>query len=225
MHQADTAILLFSRSLEEEFKAKSFGLTSQRFKRFYNALLRKIRRTLKSTTLPVFEIDSNLQQGNSFGERLVNAIRQVQQQGFDKILILGNDTLELNASLLHQAISDLRQGKNTLGKDVHGGCYLIGLQTKSTDLEALQHVHWQSGQVYDQVSTLLGVTTTLPELTDLNGKKDLRLLIGSALLPKAYLIQLLQWLFPHKESHTQRSLSSWARIHRQLVLRGPPHLV
>lgn len=173
MTHRKTAILLFTRSLKDEFSAKSFGLKPEAFRRLYRALLTKTRSTINSAGVPIFEISSNEQVGNSFGERLTHAIDQVVQQGFENILIVGNDAPDLDKNLVGEAITHLEAGRQVLGQDHHGGCYLIGLKTANIEREQFQAIHWQTNTVFNQLNALLQNAYQLPALTDLNNRQDL----------------------------------------------------
>lgn len=222
LHKAQTAILLFSRSLEAEFRAKSFGLTKDRFRQLYTALVRKTRQTLDGVKAPVFEFDSHQQVGSEFGERLINAIKEVQKKGFDKVIVVGNDAPGLNPQILNAAIQSVDKGKNILGKDARGGCYLMGFDLNDLDLSAFHQVEWHSKRVFDQVNDLFQADTSLPQLADLNVKDDLKLALRLKTTPRWYLIDLLRFIFA---SFFGRSVTKPAlqQIPSSVVdYRGPP---
>lgn len=195
VQEAKTAILLFSRSLGAEFRAKSFGLTRERFRLLYNALTRKTRKTLEGINAPVFEFDSRQQIGNAFGERLVNALTTVQKKGYSQVIIIGNDAPGLNPEILKTALTKVGQGENVLGQDARGGCYLMGFDTDKTDPNALLQVQWHSRQVFDQVNNLLEADTSLPQLADLNDREDIKSALLLKTSPRVYILNLLQLVF------------------------------
>ena len=174
MQEKKIAILLFSQDAPEEFRHKTFGLNFSRFRQVHQALVSGVRETIKATRLPFFEANSAVQQGADFGSRLVNAIRWVESQGFQKLIIVGNDSPALSADQLMAAQSALQKGQSSLGRDLHGGAYLIGLETTQTNLEQVRSIQWQSSRVFDQLVDLLPNTEFLQEeLVDLNEACDL----------------------------------------------------
>lgn len=224
VQEAKTAILLFSRSLEEEFSAKSFGLTKERFRLLYKSLIRRTRKTLEGIDSPVFEFDSQQQVGNAFGERLINALEAVQKKGYNKIIVIGNDAPGLNREILKDALKRISRGKNVLGRDARGGCYLMGFDISQTDTNALLLVNWHSNLVFDQVNDLLAADTSLPQLADLNNREDFKSALLLKTSPKWYIISLLQLVF-----HGTISILTHVRFIQGIALtatqrRGPPAL-
>ncbi len=222
VHEAQTAILLFSRNLEAEFRAKSFGLTGERFRLLYNALTKRTRKTLEGIDAPVFEFGSGQQVGNAFGERLVNALQTVRQKGYDRIIVIGNDAPGLNPEILKAAIRKVRQGENVLGRDARGGCYLMGFDADQTDLSALLQVQWHSSLVFEQVSRLLQADTSLPQLADLNDQEDFKKALLFKTSPRWYIINLLQLVFQDfigLQPHVQPVQETTLKVTQH---RGPP---
>lgn len=222
MQQAQTAILLFSRSLEAEFRAKSFGLTKDRFRLLYTALVKRTSKTLDGVKAPVFEFNSQEQVGSVFGERLVNAIKDVHSKGFERVIIIGNDAPGLNPEILNAAIQRVDNGKSVLGRDGRGGCYLMGFDINQVELNDFTHIQWHSQLVFDQVNSLLQADTSLPELVDLNGREDLKKALLFKTTPRWYLIDLLQLVFhsffkPVIQALTLRDISLTVKEYR-----GPP---
>lgn len=224
MLKSKTAILLFSRTLEDEFKAKSFDLNQHRFRQFYWSLLNKTRFTIKSVDAPVFEIDSSQQTGSTFGERLTNAIRTVAAEGYENVVVIGNDAPSLNTQILQRAISQLESGHHVLGRDEHGGCYLIGLRTADTDFDQFRDIAWQTRAVFEEVNAVLGAVTELPLLTDLNNKEDLNSQLFQSTLAKSILLSLKALLFGVAQHIAIIPAPVAISSARTFDLRGPPSL-
>lgn len=224
MNEAQTAILLFSRSLEAEFSAKSFGLTKDRFRLLYNALTGRTRNTLKGVDAPVFEFNSRQQVGSDFGERLINALSEVRSKGHQRIIVIGNDAPGLNPGILNAAIERLEQGKNVLGRDARGGCYLMGFDMNDVALQGLLQVQWHSRLVFDQVNDLLAADTSLPQLADLNDKEDLKTALLIRTSPRQLIISLLQLVFSSFFKTLTIGLSIKEVFSGVTRYRGPPSL-
>lgn len=225
VNQGKTAILLFSRSLDAEFRAKSFGLTKDRFRLLYTALLKKTRKILDDVNAPVFEFNSHQQVGNAFGERLVNAIENIQLAGFNHVIVIGNDAPGLNPEILNKAIQQVENGKSVLGRDDRGGCYLMGFDINEIELNDFTHIQWHSHQVFDQVNSLLQADTSLPQLADLNSQEDIKSALLLNTSPRLYLIDLLLLVF----NGFFRPIIPKQTIQEILLTvpdyRGPPSLV
>ncbi|GAB5527918.1 MAG: hypothetical protein Roseis2KO_57900 [Roseivirga sp.] len=222
MHKAQTAILLFSRSLEAEFQAKSFGLTKDRFRLLYNALSERTRKTLGGVEAPVFEFNSHQQVGNVFGERLVNALKEVQNKGYQRVIVIGNDAPGLNPAILNAAIERVDHGKNVLGRDAHGGCYLMGFDISQVELRNFHQIQWHTSRVFDQVNDLLLADTSLPLLIDLNTKEDLKTALLLKSSPYGYIIALIKLVFILFLRATPSRLNTRKISLSTTLYRGPP---
>lgn len=195
MSQGNTAILFFSRTLNDEFHAKSFGLTRKRFARLYRFFINKTLGTARASGIPVIEAFSNEQVGNSFAEKLINALEHVKSKGFRHVIIIGNDTPELSVSDLQIAEKALASGKQVLGKDERGGTYLIGLDLESIQLSRLSDIEWHSAKVYAQLRSLMGSIYELGLLTDLNKYKDVLTFITNASALSRNVLRFFRRLF------------------------------
>ena len=196
MQEKQSAILLFSQSAEADFAQKAFGLSFQKFSKVHNALVNKVRNTARESGMPVFEATSEIQQGTDFGSRLSHAIHWVSQQGFDQIIIIGNDSPGLTSAQIQEAAKHLRNGQSVLGKDHHGGAYLIGLDTGKTDLEAFENIQWQTSKVFNQLASLLPEVQVLDKVyTDLNGLGDLILVVKGTEVIKSFIAFLRLLVF------------------------------
>lgn len=225
MSQNKTAILFFSRTLNDEFHAKSFGLTRKRFARLYQFFVNKTLTTARASGLPIIEVYSNRQKGNSFAERLIYALEETKSNGFSRVIVIGNDSPELTTRDLLLAEEALILGKQVLGKNTHGGTYLIGLDLELIDPFQLTHIAWHSANAYGQLKTLLGDAFELDALWDLNELKDIKTLIIST---KALSRNVLSLLIMLLKGSIERKVYLRAPDHLVLqnyLLRGPPALI
>jgi 2-phospho-L-lactate guanylyltransferase (CobY/MobA/RfbA family) len=174
-----TVILFFSRSLQDEFLAKPFGLSQQRFRTLYNCLLKKARTTLSSVDLDVIESFSDNQEGNSFRDRLSHAVSAVFSQGYHNILIVGNDAPCLTGQHLLEAKALLQQGKNVIAPDNHGGAYLIGITKHSFTQRDFDNINWGTASVFNQLKSTFNAEVIGEELIDLNSRGDLFELVNA----------------------------------------------
>jgi rSAM/selenodomain-associated transferase 1 len=95
--------------------------------------------------------------GKDLGERMATAFKDLFEQGFKKVLIIGSDCYQLNSEIVEQAINELQNHDVVIGPTFDGGYYLLGLN---------QYV---PGLFADKTwSTELVITETLKDVKELN---------------------------------------------------------
>jgi hypothetical protein len=142
IEQQSTAILLFSRNPKEEVATKKF--TFRRSQEAVGVLLKHSLRQARKTKLPLFTCYSPQQCGNTFGERLANALEDVFKSGYNNVLIIGNDSPGLSAGLLQKANRTLLSGQLVLGPAMDGGVYLIGINRAAYDRHQFLNLLWET---------------------------------------------------------------------------------
>jgi rSAM/selenodomain-associated transferase 1 len=117
-----------------------------------------------------------LQEGDNLGERMRRAFDDRFMEGYERVVIIGADSPTLPTAYIKQALQS--QKKVVIGPSTDGGYYLIGMQSKVTDI--FEGVHWGSDQV---LSETLGVlkgqrseAELLPVWYDVDLPEDLRFL-------------------------------------------------
>jgi uncharacterized protein len=219
----NTAILFFSRSLKEEFLAKPFGLSAQRFSTFYNCLLKKTRTTLESIDVDIIESFSTSQKGKHFGGRLTNAVLDVFNKGYENVIIVGNDAPSLSPDHLFQAKTLIEQGNNVIAPDTHGGAFLIGISKRSFDEKRFKSIHWGTKTVFDELKFVFEPEELQVKVTDLNDLNDVkRLLELDNSLPHNFR-KLLKNIFFSSHPSANVLIRVFQDFSLQtLALRGPP---
>lgn len=88
------------------------------------------------------------QKGDDLGERLVSAIREAENRGFNPIITVGTDSPTLPLNILHLAVENFRDSETDLilGASKDGGYYLIGMRKLISEL--FEKVSWSSELVY-----------------------------------------------------------------------------
>ncbi|WP_367391977.1 DUF2064 domain-containing protein [Lewinella sp. LCG006] len=142
IEQQQTAILFFSRNPQEEATTKKF--TFRRSQEAIRVLLKHSLRQARKTKLPLFTCYSAQQSGDTFGERLTNALEGVFKNGYDNVLVIGNDSPGLSAGLLHKANRALLTGQLVLGPALDGGVYLIGINRAAYDRHLFLNLLWET---------------------------------------------------------------------------------
>lgn len=189
MSQAKTVILAFVRTAEEEVKVKQLagraaGLRAQHT--VVSQLNQRLKRTIANTDLPVIWLSGEQQLGSNFGERITHAIKYAFDQGYENVMVVGNDCPRLTTSLLKKADAALQNSKLVVGKTPEGGAYLIGIHRSVFDPIAFKNLPWQTARLSDALSksenfrileSNLIVSDQFPVLSDVNNYQQFRLLI------------------------------------------------
>jgi glycosyltransferase A (GT-A) superfamily protein (DUF2064 family) len=215
---ARRAILLFTRAIESEIKAKRFrGLSYLQHQRLYRHLIahaidvaqRTQAELLIAADKPAPEFSNAayflLQRGQNFNERLQHALADAFALGYDEVLVIGNDTPELCSTLLEQAFSDLAQHPFVFGNSVDGGVYLIGMRRAALPYFRMLcdacrwHTAFVQQDLHWAIAALGSSAAWLPPLTDLDRIADLlhvaRQHASYALMLLAFLPFMLRPLF------------------------------
>ena len=125
---------------------------------------------LEKTGVPIIQ-----QAGDTFADRLLSSVTQVFRQGYDRILIVGNDCPQLNDRLLRQAKESFESSEILLGPDHKGGLYLIGITRETVAL--LSGIRWNTDTDFAEIvkacqsqnihCAILETCTDLDNLSDL----------------------------------------------------------
>lgn len=135
-----TAVLVFANSSLEEMRHK----TIKNGEVLFNSLTRRTLKEVEKSTLPYFHITEEHQKGTTFGERFTNAIKSVFDQGFEKVITVGNDTPHLQSGHIQAAAEALIEGRTVLGPSLDGGFYLMGIHQANFDADDFIHLPWQN---------------------------------------------------------------------------------
>ena len=172
MSTRSSAILLFARSAHLDARDK--GLSGG--EHFIEELTAQVKVKARRTGLPVFHIDEKSQVGTSFGERLGNAMKSVYEQGFYRLLVVGNDSPDLRTETLKGAVALLEDGKTVFGPTPDGGTYLIGLSRECFDYETFIRLPWREKNLFEALLrwsiSLGGCCKVLSPLLDLDAPED-----------------------------------------------------
>jgi len=115
------------------------------------------------------------QQGNSLGDRLNAATSQTFEQGAKRVVIIGTDCPDIDASILRNAFSALKHSNTVIGPATDGGYYLIGMTAHHREL--FEGIDWGSDAVFEQTTSRAnqaGVSMAkLNTLSDVDHPEDL----------------------------------------------------
>ena len=145
--------MLFSRSSEEESLAKSI-ISSKRSinnKKLAHSLISRSIKVAKQSDLPFYFWDERKQVGETFGEKLANAIEATFQNGYQKVIVIGNDCPQLKYQNILEAKNALQKNDVVLAPTPKGGTYLIGLSQHSFNKKEFALVSWQKTSTYEDL--------------------------------------------------------------------------
>lgn len=214
-----TAILLFSRSAAEEALNKGFGLGRTGNQALAAEMIRRAEATARQSGLPVYRIDETRQRGNSFGERLANAMSDVYAKGYESLIVMGNDCPSVLPLHLRSAAQNLQNGRNVLGPDQRGGIWMIGLKKADFCPEKIATLNWESASVFAELDQLLPGNTTLKSLADQNSIADLR---RNWHYLKARIAALKNLIFTPSVAFAERMAFTGFALPLRWMDRGPP---
>lgn len=218
-----TAVLFFSRTLNDEYGTGSFGLNRKGFSELYKFFVNKTLKTVRDAGLPLIEAYSNQQVGDTFSERLINSLKSVSDRGFERVIIIGNDAPQLSVDDILSASTALDEGVNVLGKDKRGGVYLIGLDLKAFKPTDLNGIQWHSNSVFHQLSAVLGDVHELSERHDINWVADLKSLLNVKGTLAFGIRRFLKLIFASPKKISHKHLITNFFILEDHLDRGPPH--
>jgi len=223
-----TAILVFLREAARDARLKRwFSPFCHRKNLKGTAFLnRKAIALARQSGLSTFVIQGRDQKGDSFGERISYAIEEVFAQGFERVLVIGNDCLGLTSADIQRAASELARGKSVLGPDQKGGVYLIGLQRAQFDAQRWMLLPWQKPDLLLELHLEMGASgqpvVLLERKRDAGGRKQIEKCLAD-IADTDYGRVLHQLLFgdsPKPFSCHQPFIQSGLRVDN--ALRAPP---
>lgn len=118
----------------------------------------------------------HVQVGNTLGEKMLNAFTEAFERGYERVVIIGSDTLEIEASHIHKAFSSLDKNDVVFGPAEDGGYYLLGLNNIFPALfeeKDYSHEHVLN-EAIDEVEKFGMSFELLDKLHDIDTMEDLK---------------------------------------------------
>ncbi len=218
------AILIFAKSTVLESTSKRILTSNKRNFDLWDKLTHKTLKIAKQSKIPYFISDENSQNGENFGEKIAHSIQTIFNKGFDKVIVIGNDCIELNER--HLKIAELKLQKNdfVFGPDFKGGSYLLGISKNEFETSDFENFNWQSNTLFENLIHFYKNKQTfiLPFLNDVNDtfsfkKATAKLFFDSKF--KADLQQLIEF-FSNAFVEVYRTFNIVKIIYKKH--RGPP---
>lgn len=220
-----TAILIFAQSAKQEECNKQIYKGSQLFEELNDHILVEVEKT----GLPFFHISEELQKGKSFGERFTNAIQLVYDNGFDKVITVGNDSPQLKSKHLLLAAKALSEGKSVIGPSMDGGFYLLGLAKKNFKKDDFVGFSWQKQSLLKEIKSYLdhwnAQIIKLAYLRDIDSVRDIKLFLDNSLQSVSKKLQkLITVIFDRVQIESQHICNLFKANSCQLcdLVRGSP---
>ncbi len=144
------------------------------------------------------------QRGETFGDRLMRALQDLFQLGFESACLINSDSPTVSSTVFSEAVEFLaRPGEDVvLGPSEDGGYYLIGM--KQLHAQLFSEIDWSTDRVFQQTLDRAGEIELgvhlLPDGFDVDDGRTLRRLCGevfnggqsTARFTSAYLAQILE---------------------------------
>lgn len=145
-----TAILLFSRAAKEEADKKKYARLFGKKSGIALAaeLIRHTQQEASISNIPVVKFFSDQQKGQSFGDRLTNAIEETFALGYDNIIISGTDSPSVNSAQFINISRKLQRSALVLGPSNDGGVYIIGFQKSAYCRNGILKIPWLTNEVF-----------------------------------------------------------------------------
>lgn len=171
-----TAILFFAKSENSECNSKPITCQQKQDELLWKTMNEHGLKTIQKTNLPYFISDETSQIGNTFGDKITYSIQKIFNKGFEKVIVIGNDCIELQADHLLEASRKLQTDDFVLGADFNGGAYLIGVSKKVFNADEFKTISWQTPSVFDELLIIFSKHTLelLPCLNDCNSRSDFK---------------------------------------------------
>lgn len=116
-----------------------------------------------------------LQSGTYLIDRMQNAFKKIFSKGYEHVLMIGSDCLELDERIIRLAFRQLEHFDTVLGTTKHGGLYLLGMNEFNAEVFKLQN--WGtpslSNDVIKAIQALHKICFMLPELPGIVTADDL----------------------------------------------------
>lgn len=171
--QPKIAILIFANSSKREAEHKFLGKGQELF----DYLNKKIVFEASKTNAQICICNETHQIGATFGQRFTNALEHTFAKGFHNIIVVGNDSPNLNASHLQKAIDHLQNDLPVLGPSIDGGIYLLAINRKHFNKRSFTTLPWKTPELFGALKKTLEKNEhsvlQLAYLKDIDSENDL----------------------------------------------------
>lgn len=147
-------------------------------KEVVSKLIDSTTKKIEKTNLPYFIVSTEQQVGNTFGQRLSNAISNVFNNGYNNVIVLGNDCPQITSGHILEANSLFNDHQLIIGPTIKGGSYLIGVTKTSFHKESFETLRWETSFLFKDLKEYSAFNSNHYFIssyqTDLNNSDDLK---------------------------------------------------
>lgn len=170
MTNSDSRILYFTRRPEIEARVKQLVLNPRQNGQVIRQLYHWVKSSIHASSIPFVELNETDQQGHSFGEKLANGVQALIDDGVSNIIVLGNDSPDLDASDLNLALEGMQEGSQVVGQSLSGGSWIIGIKAEHFEKDKFENLPWQTTALGAALTDLL---ESQSQVFELNSQYDL----------------------------------------------------
>lgn len=218
-----TAFLIFAQTTD--FESKQIPNADVLFDKLNFDILKKV----KQTNVPYFISNEKDQVGNTFGEKLTNAISKVFALGYDYVVTVGNDTPEITTGILNKAVKNTLDHKLTIGPSKDGGTYLMTFFKEEFTANLFKNLPWKTSALGRKITKVIKKNTqtnlvVLSPLRDIDTFLDLKgvfLNHTTLSLSLRELFKMLVFILKSNHYHKEDSLLSFNGL--SIYNKGSPY--
>lgn len=226
------AIVLFIKNEKlNNNKVFSFRETYDLFNKNIEQLIASVKKEISSDVILCSDnstlINHDLfikQTGKSFDDKFNNAIDKSFELGYEKIVVIGNDSPDLKPQHIIESFLDISSEKIVIGPSHDGGIYLLGLSSKATSSKI--NARWNTSHVKNDLLKSFGnkEVVLLDFLFDIDCESDLHKWYTTNSLSANLFQKLLstETLVRHKDNLSPDNHSTEKTIFRVYTQKAPP---
>lgn len=226
LSQSHTAILVFARSAILEAQVKPLAYRRKHARQVADLMNQRIIGIARKSGMPVFLGDESIQEGNDFASRFHSAFEYVFELGYEQVIAIGNDCLDLNIKHLQDAQNLLEHTETVIGPAKDGGLYLFGMHRSTFEQLDFNVLPWQNGTLFSTLKNhLLELKLDLALLAvakDINTPEHLLALLQKQLNWNRFFRQIANLLFKTVRVFFQNLFGQKENYRRLFFSRGPP---
>lgn len=155
------------------------------------------------------------QQGETLGERMKNAFKDVFEMGYSEVVLMGSDIPEIDLECIEEAFVQLGKNDLCIGPTLDGGYYLIGMKALHEEIFS-EDMKWGCNTVLEgtfrQINSMGTSAGLAPKQRDIDTKDDFYYLMDkleSFESEESYLENTRDFLSKCREG--EMSNEKWAR--------------
>lgn len=171
---AKTCILLFAQSEKQESITKPIVSSNQKNQLLWKKMNERVLKTIKKTKIKYYHSNEKNQVGANFGEKITHAIQTVFEEGYENVIVIGNDSPQLTTKTLLETTQKIQSNDFIFGPDKNGGVYLIAISKKNFNKKNFTKLSWKTSNLFEEIKTTYANNRVeyLEQLNDVNNISD-----------------------------------------------------